>query len=381
MEKSICVACDGFPYKNNSEYSFVKELCVELVRQGIDVTVIAPQSISSILIRGTKKIPKFYTCAVDDKEIKVYRPMSLSFGGRFRKIQYYVNSRVIENLIKKYKLKFEIFYGHFWHSAFQLFSIAKRENKKLIVATGESHIFLGDDYTCDKLRPFLDYVNNVICVSSKNKDESIKLGFCNAKKCEVIPNAVNLNHFYKIDGKKKLRSKYNIPQDKFIVGFLGAFIERKGANRVSEAIKLLGNHNVKGIFIGKNQDGNIALAPDPEISAFCGPVPHDQVVDLLNCADIFVLPTLQEGCCNAIIEAMACGLPIVSSNLNFNYDILDNSNSILINPLNIKEISEAIHTLSINQAMRDNMANASLRKAQQLSISQRAGRIKSLLFN
>ena len=96
-------------------------------------------------------------------------------------------------------------------------------------------------------------------------------------------------------------------------------------------------------------------------------------------ADIFVLPTLHEGCCNAIIEAMACGLPIVSSNLPFNWDVLNDNNSILINPMNIDEIAEAIRILKEDPVKRDAMSKASLETASNLTIDKRVDKIFSFI--
>ena len=95
----------------------------------------------------------------------------------------------------------------------------------------------------------------------------------------------------------------------------------------------------------------------------------------MNCADIFVLPTLHEGCCNAIIEAMACGLPIVSSDRDFNHDILDETCSILIDPTNTKEIAKAIKTLKENKSLRDKLSQGAIDKSQTLTIDRRAKKI------
>jgi len=106
--------------------------------------------------------------------------------------------------------------------------------------------------------------------------------------------------------------------------------------------------------------------------------PHN-VAAYLNAADFFVLPTLAEGCCNAIVEAMACGLPIISSNRDFNEGILDDQCAILLDPLDISAIRDAIITLSNDSTLRKKMSEAALRKAQFLDITQRAQRILSFM--
>lgn len=83
----------------------------------------------------------------------------------------------------------------------------------------------------------------------------------------------------------------------------------------------------------------------------------------LNAADFFVLPTLAEGCCNAIIEALACGLPVISSNLPFNDDILDENNSIKINPMDIQALRESMTMLIEDELLRNRLSDGALRQA------------------
>ena len=87
------------------------------------------------------------------------------------------------------------------------------------------------------------------------------------------------------------------------------------------------------------------MQPDCEGILFKGKLPHEEIPLYLNTADVFVLPSLAEGCSNSIVEAMACGLPVISSDLSFNYDILNADNSILVNPNDVGEISAAIKKL------------------------------------
>lgn len=381
MKKTtVCIVSDGYPYNGNFEFAFVKELVDELAHQGVEITVVSPQSLFGIWFRGNKRVPLTYRYDINGKEVTVYRPYSLSFGGRFAKLQYKLNSIVISRLVRKKHLQFDAYYGHFWHSGFQLYHIAKKQHVPLYVASGESHIFLADTYKASEIAPFLNYVTKVICVSSKNRDESIKLGLCSEEKCVVLPNGYNEKTFYPVD-KEICRSKFGFPQDMFLVSFLGAFIERKGADRVSSAIKQLGDESIKGIFIGKAQEGNTPHEPAPETAIHTGYVPHDKLRDLLCCADAFVLPTYQEGCCNAIIEAIACGLPIISSDRPFNYDILDGSNSIMVNPESVEEIASAIKQLKDDAVIRERLAEGSKNRAKDLSIAGRAQKIKEIMFH
>ena len=110
-------------------------------------------------------------------------------------------------------------------------------------------------------------------------------------------------------------------------------------------------------------------------------VPHDELFYYLNAADFFVLPTLAEGCCNAIVEAMACGLPIVSSNLPFNDDILDESNSIRIDPLNVGELTDAMRKLMHEKELCKTLSEGSLVRSNSLDIEERAKKIYRFIFD
>ena len=108
---------------------------------------------------------------------------------------------------------------------------------------------------------------------------------------------------------------------------------------------------------------------------FCQAIKHEKIPAFLNACDIFVLPTLSEGCCNATIEAMACGLPIVSSDLPFNYDVLNETNSVLIDPTSVDEIRDAIKQIKNDSDLRQRLSRGALETAEKLTIEARANRI------
>src|SRR5690606_40325536 len=73
-------------------------------------------------------------------------------------------------------------------------------------------------------------------------------------------------------------------------------------------------------------------------------------------ADVFVLPTLHEGSSNVIIEAMASGLPIVSSDIPEIRVQCNDNYSILVNPNSVDEIAEALNKVLRNDDLRMRMS-------------------------
>jgi len=364
----ICVLCPGFPTKKSAGSVFVVKLCEEMARQGHIVTIIAPQRILYVISGKDCFSPTHFSHTTTTGEtIKVLRPLMLSFSNIpiLKESNSFLRRLTIRKAVAKAGEQ-DVYYGHFWDNGYFLYEAIKQLGKPLFVASGESTI---------KFRiasnAFSEYVNGVICVSTKNLEESIAAGLTTKEKCIVIPNAIDSSVFRKMD-KQECRQKLGIDQNKFVVIFVGQFNQRKGYDRVAAAIDLLNDDTIGVVFLGGVKEGRV---PQCQGIIKYGLVVQNEIPKYLNAADVFVLPTRAEGCCNAIVEAMACGLPIVSSDMPFNYDILDNTNALLINPDNVEEIAGAIQELKYNPVLADSMSKCSLAKAQDLSLAVRADKI------
>ena len=90
---------------------------------------------------------------------------------------------------------------HFWNTGFSIYDFCKKNSLPLIVATGEGYL-AGHKKTFEQ-KGFMDYAHDVagvVCVSTKNKQDSVSLGLTTEEKCRVIPNATDLcdlPHFYR----------------------------------------------------------------------------------------------------------------------------------------------------------------------------------------
>lgn len=363
----ILVLVEDYPDAKRSAFPFVKQLVDEFTRQGHIIQVIAPYSITHN--KSICKQKKTYR--IGDCLVTVYRPLYITLSN-LTICGYSLSSCMLQNAfhrgLKMVKEKPDFVYGHFWHSAYGGYKYAHQNRLPLFVASGESEIdFRADD---KQKTDFCNYSSGVICVSTKNKDESISLGLTDESRSVIIPNAID-SRIFKHLNKIECRNRLNLPQEAFIIIFVGWFINRKGVLRVCEAVSgICMGDKVYSIFIGKGDENPIC-----DNILYKGVVKHKDIPLFLNSADVFVLPTLKEGCCNAIVEAMACGLPIISSDLPFNKDVCDNSNSILVDPNNIEDIKDAIIKLRDNKELRNKLSEGSLKKASALSIDKRASAI------
>lgn len=370
--RDICIISEGYPTEKRPFFTFVDQLVCEFADQGVQCTVVAPQSLTHCIVRGESVNPTYRKRLTQKgNTIDVYQPLTATISN-FKVLNFSPNKFLfklaVERGIRQLRNKPSVLYGHFWHSGFAVYPYAKKHAVPLFVATGEERILI--KHNSRLIDDFSDYVKGVICVSSKNKMESISLGLTKEEKCVVLPNSLDTHKFYKKD-RNACREKLGYKKDDFIVAFVGGFIHRKGSKRVADAITFLGDSTVKSIFIGDILGSDQAV-PDCKGILYKGRVPHNEIIDYLNSADVFALPTLSEGCCNAIIEAMACGLPIISSNLPFNDDILTDENSIRIDPNSVPEIAETIKKLKNNPVLREKMGEKSLQIAENLRIENRA---------
>jgi glycosyltransferase involved in cell wall biosynthesis len=359
------------------EIVFVKKLVDEWAKMGHRCVVVTEFPLMTYLHKRIAFKPRHYTDDVaPEAVVDVYTPRVLNIPLMFRDVEVgrWLASRSIKRQIKRLGIQFDFIYCHFFSSAIIAYQYAHNNNVPLFVATGESYIPMpSKPFRRFTFEAFRNYTSGVIAVSSKNKDEAAKLGLINQAKCRVFPNGTDLSVFLPLN-KEKCRIRLGLPHDAFIISCVGFFCERKGQGRLLEAVRRLKDKNIKILFIGKEAIlESVALVGDEIL--FKGSVENKEIPTYLCASDVFCLPTRAEGCCNALIEALACGLPVISSDLPFNWDVLDENNSIMVDPNNVEEIAEAIKTLQTKEALLESLSEGALKKSYSLSLNKRASEI------
>ena len=191
------------------------------------------------------------------------------------------------------------------------------------------------------------------------------------ERIHVLPNGVDERLFFPRE-RGEARRRLGLPAERPLLAFVGHLNERKGPLRVMEAIR--GRPEIGAVFLGRGPQ----RPTGPQV-VFAGAVAHEEVPLWLSAADLFVLPTLDEGCSNALLEALACGLPLVTSDRPFNRAVVDDSMALLVEPTDAVALGAAIAALVDRPALRRSLATAALAHAATFSLERRADRMLALL--
>jgi glycosyltransferase involved in cell wall biosynthesis len=357
-----------------SHQPFVRALLMELAARGVEITVVAPESLRGVAraSSGNRLAP---VSEVRDG-IPIHRPRYLGYSairlpglGSTRRWSDWAYRRAALGATLSLGQRFDLCYGHFLypHGAAAL-AIGRRLGIPSIVALGESSFARYEaGYDVPTISRLLRRFDGIVANSPELQERCLRVYGVPEHSVRLLPNGVDRSLFFARE-REEARRQCGLPIDRPIVISVGQFNERKGPDRVLEAIR--SRPEIGAVFLGKGP-----LAPEGPQVLHRGEVTHGEVATWLCAADVFVLPTLNEGCSNAILEALSCGLPVVTSDLSFNRAVVDEDCAILVDPSDPAAIGQAIGRLVDDAELRSRMAASSLSRAEAFQLGDRAARM------
>jgi glycosyltransferase involved in cell wall biosynthesis len=206
-------------------------------------------------------------------------------------------------------------------------------------------------------------VNKYLANSEAVKEFYINHIGVESEKITVIPNGIDLVHFDSMTPDPELRKSLGITPDDFIIICVANLHINKGHRYLLEAFEsFFPDHpHTTLLLVGdgierKNLEKQINRYQSKNNILFLGK--RSDVPQLLKVSHLFVLPTLFEGQSNAILEAMASKLPIITTDIPENRALLtDNFNSILVPVRHSSVIVEALLQLEGNESLRKQISS------------------------
>jgi glycosyltransferase involved in cell wall biosynthesis len=204
--------------------------------------------------------------------------------------------------------------------------------------------------------------NLIVTISNYSLAKIQKYYGIKQKKVRVVPNGVDVEKFKPIQDPAAVKRQFGLDNEPCVL-FVGSLIARKGLYFLVEAAKKIVKENAKTKFliVGngplKNQlSDSIESANLSGNFKFFGNLKEDVLSAVYNCADVFVLPSIQEGQGIVLLEAQASGKPVVAFEVGgINEAVRNGETGLLVELGSSDKLADALLELLSDKALREKM--------------------------
>lgn len=348
----IVSICHMFPNSVNRNMGvFVKERLLHVASK-VDLTMIAPVP-SFPFINSTRKYAGYNGIRLreDCDGLTVYHPRYFMIPKYFKFLDATFYEKSLRSFIRNTlaETDCQVLDVHWvYPDGFAALEWARRYNKKVVVTVrGNEAIHYYQDTAIRKMIVNkMSLFDHIISVSDDLKNKLINEYKVSPDKITVIHNGIDKAKFAPMD-KAKAKNKCGLAEKCKYILAISRLSSEKGLEFLMDAMGRLVTDNVKLVLVG---DGPLyrnlnEYARSNNIAGnvqFVGSVPHKDLCHWYNAADVFCLPSLWEGCPNVVIEALACGTPVVSSSVGAVPDFVNNRCGMLVAPGDADSLAKAL---------------------------------------
>ena len=235
--------------------------------------------------------------------------------------------------------------------------------------------------------------DHIVTVSEFSKQEMMRFYHVPSEKISVVPNGVDLKRFHPENDKEvieKVKEKYKVSGEYFL--YLGTLEPRKNLVRLilayAEARKENADFPMLVLAGGKGWMYDEIFQTVERLNLqhtvnFPGYIADEDVAALLSGAKAFVFPSLYEGFGMPVIEAMACGVPVLTSNGSALKEIAEGA-ALLVDETSIEEMKKALLQLYQDEKLQQELVEKGMKRAKEYSWEYAGKRLitiyKSILY-
>ena len=209
----------------------------------------------------------------------------------------------------------------------------------------------------------------VFAVTRELRDFHACQAWIHPERIGVIYNGVDTQRFAPHrETRIVVRKELGLPEEAFVVGAVGRLVPIKDQQTLLKAAALLSGSgiDVRVLLVGSGPERERlqGRATDALEGRVCFAGDSDRVPEMLNAMDVFVLPSLGEGMSNTLLEAMACGLPVLATNVGGNPEIIENNlNGCLFTPGDAEWLASKLKLLARDPALIHQLGTAARNRA------------------
>lgn len=318
---------------------------------------------------------------MDNNGIKVIGTRGINIPG-LRSLFYVLFGTInLIRIVRKYNI--DIIHGHYLYPAGLIAVLGGMFTKKKVYVT--SH---GSDMFClypqhKFMRPIIRFVlkraDVVLAVSESLKEEILKTNIPNIeRKVRLNWNTVDINefkianndsdHHSKNNSNYNFKNELNIPKDKPIILFVGNIIKRKNVATIIDAKKQLKSGCVL-VVVG---DGPLLNSLKEKVKVenvedviFTGA--RNDIANVIQNSDLLILPSYSESFGLVLIEALACGKPVIGSNVGGIKEIITDDVGLLVEPTDFRGLANSIDLILSDKKLREKFQSNARNRAMDFS--------------
>ena len=223
----------------------------------------------------------------------------------------------------------------------------------------------------------MQQADRIVAVSTNTAKDVTQMLQIATEQVTVVPNGVDAQFKVLTGSKVEARRKSYSSSPELCLLNVGSTHQRKNMETILQVLEVLRNKNVPvrlwkvgSEFTAKQK----AYISDRQLESCITFIPYPDrttLVEIYNAADILLAPSLYEGFGLTILEAMACGTPVITSNVSSLPEVTNDA-AILVNPLDVSAIVEGILQLQQDSSWRDRLIEKGLLRAKQFTWKQTA---------
>nr|MBC8283968.1 glycosyltransferase family 4 protein [Nitrospinota bacterium] len=215
----------------------------------------------------------------------------------------------------------------------------------------------------------------IIAISQMVKEDILENYQCPPDNISVVYNGVDLQRFHpnnKNTYRNLIRKQLGVPETSILIIFVGSGFERKGLQFLLQSLEHFKNKDWRLLIMGKGNFKKFArYAPTNKLNQIIAKEPDPEIEKYYGAADLFILPSIYEPFGNANLEALASGLPVVTTKFCGAANIIQPKHNglVITDPYNPKEIAEKINYL-FDSSIRETMGSNARKLAEQFPLER-----------